>query len=149
MRINPRGGGRRGVPRDSLIGWEIKNNIHVHCSVAAGSRMYTIQVHPSWKLQVDWIPSGLTERGRVPWVEGDRSPLHIISHGPGRIELHSTPASFVWHIDHDCTLDRSVRTGYTRIFSCRTQYQPIESEELHSAIFKRGWQIPKVFKKLF
>jgi hypothetical protein len=64
----------RGVPRDSITGWEIKNNFYVHCSLAAGSglgrlRMFTIQVHPSWKLQVDRIPSGsgLTEeRGQVP-----------------------------------------------------------------------------------
>ncbi len=49
--------------------------MHIHCPVAAGSgfdrsRMYTIQIHPSWKLHVDWIPSGLAEQGSVPWVRG-------------------------------------------------------------------------------
>jgi hypothetical protein len=28
----------------------------------------------------------------------------MIPHGPGRAELHSTPASFAWHIEHNCTL---------------------------------------------
>ncbi len=26
-------------------------------------QMYTIQIYPFWKLQADWIPSGLTGRG--------------------------------------------------------------------------------------
>ncbi len=112
----------------SHYGWEIKNNMHIHCSVAAGSglgrsQMYTIQVHPFEKQQVDWIPSYLTEgegAGALGW-RGTGLALHIISHGPGRAEIHSTPASFVWHIEYNCTLDGSVRTAYTWIFSCRAQ----------------------------
>ncbi len=76
--------------------------------------MCTIQVHPSWKLQVDWICSGLAGGEWVPCAEGAMSLLHMISHGPGRAELHSTPASFAWHIEHNCTLDRSVRSACTR-----------------------------------
>ncbi len=34
------------------------------------SWMYTIEVDPSSKLQVDWICSGLAGGGWVPWVEG-------------------------------------------------------------------------------
>ncbi len=55
-------------------------------------------------------------------MEGERSLLHMIPHGPGRGELHSTTTSFAWHIEHNCTFDRLVRTTYTRIFACRTLY---------------------------
>jgi hypothetical protein len=32
--------------------------------------MCTIQVYPSWRLQVDWISNGLAGGEWVPWVEG-------------------------------------------------------------------------------
>jgi hypothetical protein len=68
MRTNHLAGGG-GVFQKT--GRETKNNIHVHCSIAAGSglshlQMYTIQVNSSWNLQADWILSGLTEGGRHP-----------------------------------------------------------------------------------
>jgi hypothetical protein len=49
----------------------------------------------------------------------------MIPHGPGRAKLHSTPASLKWHIEHSCTLDGSVRTNYTQLFSCRAQYDVV------------------------
>jgi hypothetical protein len=65
------------VPQDSTYYWmRNKEHLHIHCPVAAGfrlgcSRMYTILVHPSWKLQVDWIYSGLAEGGGgCPWWSG-------------------------------------------------------------------------------
>jgi hypothetical protein len=63
------------VPKDSITGWEIKNNMNIHCLVATGSglgrsRMYTIQVHPSWKLQVDWTPLAWLGGGRCPGWRG-------------------------------------------------------------------------------
>ncbi len=67
-----------GVPRDSITGWEKNNNMNIYYPVAADPRwgclgspwMCTIHVHPSWRLQIDWVYSGLTGGGWVPWVEG-------------------------------------------------------------------------------
>jgi hypothetical protein len=64
----------------------------------------------------------------VLWVKGDRTLLHMIPHGPGRTELHSTPTSFAWHIEHNCTLDESVRTAYTQTFHCLLRAITITSD---------------------
>ncbi len=134
MRINHLG----GVPKDSVTGRQINNNFHIHCSVVAcsvlgHSRMYTIQVHPSWKLQVDWIPSSLT--GGMGALGGGG---HIIPHGQCRVVFHSTPASFVWHIGHKCTLDGSVRTACTQHFFCRVQL----------GIMNTYWMFPRLINLL-
>jgi hypothetical protein len=81
--------------------------------------MCTIQGHPSWRLQVDWICSGLAGEGWVPWVEGGRSLLHMIPHGPGWVEIHSAPASFARHIKHNCTVDRPMMITVHRLPLCR------------------------------
>ncbi len=127
MRIN----NLRSVSRDSINGWEIKNIVHRHYPVAADhapgcSRIpwiCTIQVHPSWRLQADWICSDLAGGGWVPWVEGGRSLLNMIPYGPGWAGIHSTPASFAWHI----TLSKTAHlmdwswTLYTQLPPCWAQ----------------------------
>ncbi len=83
----------------------VGHNMYIHYPVDADPGLgcsqipwvCTIQVHPSWRLQVDWICSGLAGGVWVPWVEGGRSLLQMILHGPGLAEIHSTPASFAWH----------------------------------------------------
>ncbi len=57
----------RNVPRDSIAGREIKNNMYIHYPVASDPRlgcsripwMCTFQVYSSLRLQVDWISSCL------------------------------------------------------------------------------------------
>jgi hypothetical protein len=66
-------------------------------------------------LKVDWICSGLSWGGWVPWVEGGKLRLHMTPHGPGWAKILSTPASFAQHIEHNCTLDRSVMTRCTPV----------------------------------
>ncbi len=114
MRINH----LRSVPRDSITEWEIKNIIHIHYPIATDHWLGCSRVPwlyypgpPSWRLQVDWIYNGLAGGVWVPWVEGGRSLLHMILHEPGWAEIHSTPASFVRHIKHNCTLVRSDMTA--------------------------------------
>ncbi len=93
----------RNAPRDSITGWEINDNRHIHYPVAADHGLgcswipwaFTLQVCPSWKLQVDWICSGLAGDRWVPWVEGGRSLLNMIPHGPSWEEIDSTPAFFL------------------------------------------------------
>ncbi len=124
----------RSVPRDSITGWEIKNNMYVQYPVVSDpglgcSRipwMWTIQVHPSWSLLVDWICSALAGGLYVPWVEGGRSLLQMIPDEPGWAEIHSTPVSFAWHIEHNCTLGGSVMTRCTPDFllSCTHRAHP-------------------------
>ncbi len=41
---------------------------------------------------------------------GGRSLLHMVPHGSGRAEIHSTPTSFAQNIEPNCTLDGSVMT---------------------------------------
>jgi hypothetical protein len=113
----------RSVPRDSVTGWEINDNIYIHYPIAADHKlgcsqipwMWIIQVHSSWKLQVNWICSSLTGGGWVLWVEGGRSLLHIIPHGLAWAEIQSTTAFFVhgtlsttthWRIGHDSLYTR-------------------------------------------
>ncbi len=95
----------RSIPRDSITGWEISDNIYVHYPLSMGHWlscfwtpwMCTIQVHCSSKLLVDWIYCGRGGGVSVPWVKGGGSLLHIIPHRPGlrratacQLPLHST-----------------------------------------------------------
>ncbi len=71
--------------------------------------MCTIHIHPSSKLQIDWICSGLAGGGWVPWVEGaglcftwfhicqagQRSTVHHPLHGTWSTTAHLTDWS--WH----------------------------------------------------
>ncbi len=99
-----------GIPKDSITGWKMKNNMHIHSSAVVCSQMNNIQVHPPWKLQVDWIPSGLTEGGGAlggggqvsaphnsTWARQGRAPQYTNSFCMAHwTQLHT------WQIGQDC-----------------------------------------------
>ncbi len=59
----------------------------------------------------------------------------------GQSSTVHTPASFLWHIEHNCTLDGSGRTAYTQIFPWRAQF-------FFSLIVFGGTEIPIVYSLL-
>ncbi len=73
----------RSVPQET--GGKINGTIYVHCSGSTDNgfgclqtlMLCTIQVHPSARLLVGWICTGLGGGGLAAWVEGVTSLLHM------------------------------------------------------------------------
>ncbi len=125
----------RSVLQENITGGKING---IDCSAFADHRfgcsqtllVCTIQVHPSARLLVDWIWSGLGGGGGwlgrrgVSGLGGGGAHLHStwFHTGLGWAEIHCTPASFVQHIEHNCTLNRSDVTCCTPDFFCREHW---------------------------
>ncbi len=120
----------RSVPQESITGRKINGTIYVHCSGSTDNgfgclqtlMLCTIQVHPSARLLVDWICTGLGGGGLAAWVEGVTSLHHMNLYRAG-LSRDPLYTSFLCtaHLTHNWTLKRSDVTRFTPDFFCREQ----------------------------
>jgi hypothetical protein len=101
----------RGIPKTVLLDENREHTLSCRHRFRFGPLAnvhYTIQIHPSWRLQVNGIPSGQAGRcgGWVPWVEGDRPLLHM-----GQAGHSSTIHWLLWHSTLNTTAHLTDRTG--------------------------------------
>ncbi len=85
--------------------------------------MCTIQVHPSWKLQVDWICSGLAGGGWVLWVEG--TGLCSTWFHMGQAGQNSTAHQLPLHGTLSTVAHLTDQSGPITLFSCRAHYDVV------------------------
>ncbi len=111
----------RGCSKRQYSRWKIKNNMHIHCPIAAGSGLGCSWVSTTlsrfillWSCKQTESPVAREEGGgRVPWVEGGRSLfimgqaglhwllfhsiLNTSAHLTDRLGLLTTDSSSVGH----------------------------------------------------
>ncbi len=110
----------------------------------------TIQVHPSWKLQVDWICSGLAGGGWVPWLKGSRSLLPTIPHGLGSVLACSLlllhPLPWTGSLSGTVTLNISQinqsGTGSMYMY-CTVVKHVLFSRDCHTTAHKYSFSLPQ------